>query len=163
MVRRIWQDGYFSACTDSLQPAFVAINLEPEENVDDQIDTTKELHVRSINVASCYEWQLTLKAGRRGTQALPTCPETPCPRSSISRSCRGCLQRALRVRDIQISRSQNRLPACRTSNQRRGRLSRTRGFLWRTRCCSRRCRRRRCKSCARALFIMEEPRTVLSR
>lgn len=28
-----------------LQPAFQAINLEPEENVDEQIDTTKELHV----------------------------------------------------------------------------------------------------------------------
>ncbi|EJP63750.1 transcriptional corepressor, putative [Beauveria bassiana ARSEF 2860] len=28
-----------------LQPAFQAINLEPEENIDEQIDTTKELHV----------------------------------------------------------------------------------------------------------------------
>mgnify|MGYP005996708525 CR=1 len=27
------------------QPAFQAINLEPEENLDEQIDTTKELHV----------------------------------------------------------------------------------------------------------------------
>lgn len=27
------------------QPAFQAINLEPEENEDEQIDTTKELHV----------------------------------------------------------------------------------------------------------------------
>lgn len=31
--------------SDALQPAFQAINLEPEENVDEQIDTTKELHV----------------------------------------------------------------------------------------------------------------------
>ncbi|OAA72967.1 Tetratricopeptide-like helical [Akanthomyces lecanii RCEF 1005] len=28
-----------------MQPAFQAINLEPEENIDEQIDTTKELHV----------------------------------------------------------------------------------------------------------------------
>lgn len=30
------------------QPAFQAINLEPEENEDEQIDTTKELHVSCL-------------------------------------------------------------------------------------------------------------------
>ena len=33
-----------------MQPAFQAINLEPEENIDEQIDTTKELHVRLFGI-----------------------------------------------------------------------------------------------------------------
>jgi hypothetical protein len=35
-----------------LQPAFQAINLEPEENEDEQIDTTKELHVGHLKSPS---------------------------------------------------------------------------------------------------------------
>lgn len=32
-----------------IQPAFTALNLEPEENIDDEIDTTRELHVSLSN------------------------------------------------------------------------------------------------------------------
>lgn len=38
-----------------LQPAFQAINIEPEENIDEQIDTTKELHVSEKRAQTCWE------------------------------------------------------------------------------------------------------------
>jgi len=46
MVRPVTASSSLAPANESLQPAFQAINLEPEENVDEQIDTTKELHVR---------------------------------------------------------------------------------------------------------------------
>lgn len=33
--------------TSDAQPAFAAINLEPEENIEDEVDNTKELQVWS--------------------------------------------------------------------------------------------------------------------
>ncbi|KAJ6445391.1 transcriptional corepressor for histone Hir3 [Purpureocillium lavendulum] len=50
---------------DSLQPAFQAINLEPEENVDEQIDTTKELHVDE----ALKRFQTALKLHAQGPRA----------------------------------------------------------------------------------------------
>lgn len=41
------------------QPAFQAINLEPEENTDEQIDTTKELHVRTSAARMAHPDTLT--------------------------------------------------------------------------------------------------------
>ncbi|KAJ2968617.1 hypothetical protein NQ176_g9088 [Zarea fungicola] len=47
--QRKWFDLYpfplLNPTNGCAQPAFQAINLEPEENIDEQIDTTKELHV----------------------------------------------------------------------------------------------------------------------
>lgn len=40
------------------QPAFQAINLEPEENAEEQIDTTKEIHVGFQTMAN-YGTRLT--------------------------------------------------------------------------------------------------------
>ncbi|XP_044719678.1 uncharacterized protein HRG_06267 [Hirsutella rhossiliensis] len=47
------------------QPAFQAINLEPEENVDEQIDTTKELHVDE----ALKRFQTALKLHAQGPRA----------------------------------------------------------------------------------------------
>ncbi|KAI9148097.1 Histone transcription regulator [Paramyrothecium foliicola] len=45
-VSQYSDDGLTVVTVESLKmPAFQAINLEPEENVDEQVDTTKELHV----------------------------------------------------------------------------------------------------------------------
>ncbi|KAF4984783.1 hypothetical protein FZEAL_74 [Fusarium zealandicum] len=46
-------------------PAFQAINLEPEENVDEQIDTTKELHVDE----ALKRFQHALKLHAQGTRS----------------------------------------------------------------------------------------------
>lgn len=40
---QIWERMF---ANEILKPAFQAINLEPEDNIDEQIDTTKEIHVR---------------------------------------------------------------------------------------------------------------------
>lgn len=44
----------FGPPADQTQRAFQAINLEPEENAEEQIDTTKEIHVRRM-VAIVYK------------------------------------------------------------------------------------------------------------